>query len=66
MHRLRDGQCVHTIGRIDDEVLERVEVLDAVPPEDVLSINTTDQLAEVDRIYRSRRANSQHTEGAAS
>ncbi len=45
---------------------ERVEVLDAVPPEDVLSINTTDQLAEVDRIYRSRRANSQHTEGAAS
>jgi len=44
---------------------ERVEVLDAVPPEDVLSINTVAQLAEVDRIFRSRRANNQHTEGAA-
>lgn len=32
----------------------RVEVIPAVPPEDVLSINTPDQLAEVDRIYRSR------------
>lgn len=32
----------------------RVEVIDAVPPEDVLSINTPEQLAEVDRIYRSR------------
>jgi len=31
-----------------------VEVIDAVPPEDVLSINTPDHLAEVDRIYRSR------------
>lgn len=31
-----------------------VEVIDAVPPEDVLSINTPEQLAEVDRIYRSR------------
>ncbi|MFN0011408.1 MAG: NTP transferase domain-containing protein [Phycisphaerales bacterium] len=33
---------------------ERVEVIDAVPPEDVLSINTPDQLAEVDAIYRRR------------
>ncbi|MCA3005323.1 MAG: NTP transferase domain-containing protein [Planctomycetaceae bacterium] len=31
-----------------------VEVIDAVPPEDVLSINTPEQLAEVDAIYRSR------------
>lgn len=33
---------------------ERVEVIDAVPPEDVLSINTPEQLAEVDRILRGR------------
>lgn len=33
---------------------DRVEVIDAVPPEDVLSINTLEQLAEVDRIFRSR------------
>ncbi len=32
----------------------RVEVIDAVPPEDILSINTPEQLAEVDRIFRSR------------
>lgn len=32
----------------------RVEVIDAVPPEDVLSINTPEQLAEVDRILRAR------------
>jgi UDP-N-acetylglucosamine diphosphorylase/glucosamine-1-phosphate N-acetyltransferase len=31
-----------------------VEVIEAVPAEDVLSINTPDQLAEVDRIYRGR------------
>lgn len=31
-----------------------VEVVQAVPPEDVLSINTLQQLAEVDAIYRSR------------
>ena len=31
-----------------------VEVVAAVPPEDVLSINTPDQLAEVDAILRSR------------
>jgi bifunctional UDP-N-acetylglucosamine pyrophosphorylase/glucosamine-1-phosphate N-acetyltransferase len=33
----------------------RVEVIDAVPAEDVLSINTPEQLAEVDAIYRARR-----------
>jgi bifunctional UDP-N-acetylglucosamine pyrophosphorylase / glucosamine-1-phosphate N-acetyltransferase len=31
-----------------------VEVVEAVPPADVLSINTPEQLAEVDRIMRSR------------
>ncbi len=34
---------------------EKVEVLPAVPPEDVLSINTPEDLAHVDRIFRSRR-----------
>ncbi len=33
---------------------KRVEVLDAVPPEDVLSINTPEDLAMVDAIYRKR------------
>lgn len=33
---------------------EIVEVVDAVPPEDVLSINTPEQLAEVDAILRAR------------
>lgn len=33
---------------------ERVELLPAVPPEDVLSINTPEQLAEVDSILTSR------------
>lgn len=33
---------------------QRVEVIDAVPPQDVLSINTPEQLAEVDAIYRAR------------
>ena len=35
---------------------ERVEVIDAVPPEDVLSINTVEQLTAVDGILRSRLA----------
>lgn len=35
---------------------ERVEVIEAVPPEDVLSINTPEDLALVDRIYRTRNA----------
>ncbi len=33
---------------------KRVEVIDAVPPEDVLSINTLEQLAEVDGVLRRR------------
>jgi len=33
---------------------KRVEVIDAVPPEDVLSINTPEELARVDRILSSR------------
>ena len=33
---------------------ERVEVIDAVPPEDILSINTLEHLAEVDSIFRAR------------
>lgn len=37
----------------------RVEVVEAVPAEDVLSINTPEQLAEVDRIYLRRRAAAQ-------
>ncbi len=32
----------------------RVEVIPAVPPEDVLSINTLEELAKVDSIFRSR------------
>lgn len=32
----------------------RVEVIDAVPPSDVLSINTLEDLATVDRIFRAR------------
>jgi bifunctional UDP-N-acetylglucosamine pyrophosphorylase/glucosamine-1-phosphate N-acetyltransferase len=33
---------------------ERIEVLASVPPEDILSINTPEDLAKVDAIYRSR------------
>ncbi|MEM1423120.1 MAG: NTP transferase domain-containing protein [Planctomycetota bacterium] len=33
---------------------ERVEVVDAVPPEDVLSINTPEQLGDVDAVLRAR------------
>jgi bifunctional UDP-N-acetylglucosamine pyrophosphorylase/glucosamine-1-phosphate N-acetyltransferase len=32
----------------------RVEVIEAVPPEDVLSVNTPEDLALVDRVYRER------------
>lgn len=35
---------------------KRVEVIEAVPPEDILSINTPEDLAKVDAIYRSRPA----------
>lgn len=38
---------------------KRVEVIDAVPPQDVLSINTPEQLAEVDAVLRSRLSGSQ-------
>ncbi|MFG0292873.1 MAG: sugar phosphate nucleotidyltransferase [Phycisphaerales bacterium JB065] len=37
----------------------RVEVIEAVPPADVLSINTPQQLAEVDQIMRNRLADAQ-------
>ena len=50
---------------------QRVEVIDAVPPQDVLSINTPEQLAEVDAIYRGRAdahaaTNGSHTQPARS
>lgn len=35
---------------------QRVEVIDAVPPQDILSINTLEHLAQVDAIYRDRRS----------
>jgi len=34
---------------------ERVEVIDAVPPQDILSINTLEHLAQIDEIYRARQ-----------
>jgi bifunctional UDP-N-acetylglucosamine pyrophosphorylase/glucosamine-1-phosphate N-acetyltransferase len=43
----------------------RVEVVDAVPPEDVLSINTVEQLAEVDAVLRRRIAEAPATEDSA-
>ena len=39
---------------------ERVEVIEAVPPEDVLSINDPQQLAEVDSILRRRLETTSH------
>ncbi len=42
---------------------ERVEVIDAVPPEDILSINTLEHLALIDSIFRKRQSTS--TQGAA-
>ena len=38
----------------------RVEVIEAVPAEDVLSINTPEDLAKVDAIYRMRQEASRH------
>jgi len=35
---------------------KRVEVIDAVPAQDILSINTLEHLAQVDAIYRARHA----------
>ncbi len=43
-----------------------VEVIDAVPPEDILSINTLDELARVDAIYRARSGQASISSGAAS
>lgn len=42
-----------------------VEVVDAVPPEDVLSINTPEQLAEVDRVLRDRAGQGGRSGGGA-
>lgn len=44
---------------------ERVEIVQAVPPEDVLSINTLEELDNVDRIFRGR-ANSNSSSGRGS
>lgn len=44
----------------------RVEVIDAVPPEDVLSINTPAQLADVERILHQRLAGHARTPAARS
>ncbi len=45
---------------------KRVEVIEAVPPEDVLSINTLEDLAKVDGIYRARRAGASGPAGSGS
>ena len=50
------------VERIRRGELSPVEVIDAVPPEDVLSINTPEQLAEVERVLIARR---QRTGGSA-
>lgn len=44
---------------------KRVEVIDAVPPEDVLSINTPEDLAKVDAIYLARQASERARRGGA-
>jgi hypothetical protein len=38
-------------------------VIDAVPPEDVLSINTLEHLAEVDAMYRACRLSAEGVPG---
>ncbi len=53
-----EGSGEYYITDVPGLLLERgrrVEVIPAVPPEDVLSINTLEQLAEVDAIYRGRK-----------
>lgn len=42
----------------------RVDVVEAVPPQDIYSINTPDDLAQVDQIYRSRNLALGYTKGA--
>jgi len=44
------------VPRLLSESGEVVEVVAAVPPEDVLSINTPEDLARVDEVFRGRRA----------
>lgn len=54
---------------IFEEVLRAggsVEVIDAVPPQDILSINTLEHLAEVDAIFRSRQRSGSIGAGSAS
>lgn len=43
----------------------RVEVIEAVPPEDVLSINTLEDLAKVDALFRSRGGSRQASNAGA-
>jgi len=45
---------------------ERIEVLASVPPEDILSINTPEDLAKVDGIYRSRQSGGTQSQSNAS
>ena len=46
---------------------KRVEVIDAVPAEDILSINTLEHLAQVDSIFRSRQGDKTNSnQGSAS
>ena len=40
-----------------------IEVIDAVDPEDILSINNPDQLATVDSVLRNRLAMTSNEEG---
>jgi len=40
---------------------QRVEVIDAVPPQDILSINTLEHLAQIDAIFRSRQISKEGT-----
>ncbi len=44
---------------------QQVEVIDAVPSEDILSINTLDHLAQVDSIFRARNTQDASREGSA-
>jgi len=43
---------------------QRVEVIEAVPPQDIYSINTPDDLAQVDQIFRSRNLALGYSSGA--
>ena len=56
--RPNDANGEYYVTDVPELLLERgrrVEVIEAVPPEDVLSINTPEDLAKVDEIYRRRR-----------